>query len=157
MGMMKMNDFDEKRNESLIEERVKYEEEYFNQMLDEYTLERIVDEMVESVYLDNLIAERFEYIDNHFDFEPSPEYERLEEFYYSEFDSIAQEQISDVDDYIDYPDGPDENIDGIIYNWPDDQFYDDFESDYEDLQIEPQIEKELIRLEKIDQVKIQEL
>jgi hypothetical protein len=138
--MVKMNDFDDERNKVLIEQREKYEQYFF---------EQIVDEMIESDDLDRLIGERLQYIDKNFEFEPSPAYERLEEIYYAEYDVKFQEQISDVDDYIDYPEGPDENLGGIRR---DESFYENFELDYDELQIELEIEKleaqELQRMEE---------
>ena len=138
-----MDDFNDERDKSLIEEREKYEQAFF---------EQIVDEMIESNDLDKLIAERFEYIDEHFDFEPSPAYERLEEIYYAEYDSKFQEQISDVDDYIDYPEGPSENLEGIKWDDSYQTFCDDFESD----QIEFYIERELAKQEKLVSQQIEE-
>ena len=128
-----MENSDDKRDEQLIKEREDYEKAFFSQ---------IIDEMMESDALDILISNRLEFIDENFDFEPSPAYERLEEIYYAEHDSKFQEQISDVDDYIDYPDGPDENLDGIKMEIPHDTFYDDSEDEYVELQIELELEKQ---------------
>ena len=138
---------DDEYLEHLIEEHEKDEKEY---------LERIIDDILESDELDRLIADRLEYIDNHFDFEPSPVYEQLEEIYLQQYDSMEsayngdgfQEYIPNDDPFdslegYDYPEGPDENIDGIKYpgqyvpvyhevNEPDyDELYAD-EPDYED-------------------------
>lgn len=124
-----MNNFDE-RDKKLIEEHEKYEKEYF---------ENVIEVMLKEEALNNLITERMEYIDDSFDFEPSPEYKHLEELYYDDYDSQFQEKISDVDDYIDYPDGPDENLSGVNYS---EQFNVDLEQDYE-------IEFEMNQLEEI--------
>lgn len=126
-----MENSDDKRDEQLIKEREDYEKAFFSQ---------IIDEIMESDALDTLISNRMEFIDENFDFEPSPAYERLEELYYAEYDNKFQEQISDVDDYIDYPDGPDENLDGIKMEIPHDTIYDDSEDDYVELQIELELE-----------------
>lgn len=126
-----MDNFDE-RDKKLIEEHEKYEKEYF---------ENVIEVMLKEEALDNLIAERMEYIDDSFDFEPSPEYKHLEELYYDDYDSQFQEKISDVDDYIDYPDGPDENLSGVTYG---EQFNVDLEQDYE-------IEFEMNQLEEISE------
>lgn len=132
---MKMSNLDE-RDERLIEERESYEKHYF---------ENIVDEIIESDALDMLIAERLNYIDQNFDFEPTPAYDMLEEFYYHPLDSVFEQIRSDVIDYIDYPEGPDENIDGIKY----DDFYNHMDEDYYDLDIDLQLERE-IQLHEIE-------
>ena len=118
--MDNINEHDKK----LIEEHEK-EEEYYENIID-LVLE-------EEEALDKLIAERMEYIEDSFDFEPSPEYERLEELYYESYDNQFQEQISDVDDYIDYPEGPDENLNGIKYG---EEYFDDFEIEWDIDQLE---------------------
>ena len=115
---MKMDDFEKQRDEQLIKEREEYEKEFFSQ---------IVDEMIKSDALDKLISDRLHYIDNHFDFEPSPEYQHLEELYCQEFDSdyqnknyqdyMSDDDFDNLDEY-DYPEGPDENINGINYPEP---------------------------------------
>lgn len=109
---------DDNHMEKLIEEHEK-EEKYF---------ENVILNMIESDELDRLIADRFEYIDDHFDFDPSPEYEQLEEIYLQQYDSMEsayngngfQEYIPNDDpfdtlDGCDYPEGPTENIEGINY------------------------------------------
>ena len=131
------------RDKILIEEREKYEEIFF---------EHIVDEMIDSEYIDDLIAERFDYIDEHFEFEPSPAYEELERLYYAESDSKFQKQISDVDDYIDYPEGPDENIEGIKR----DEFFKEFYDDFDDYRIELYIERELAKQEELENQQMRE-
>ena len=132
-----MDDFEKQRDESLIEEREKYEQQYFA---------HIVDDMMKSDNLDKLIAQRLEYIDSHFEFEPTPAYEMLEEIYYDELDAKFEELRSDVIDYIDYPEGYDDNGERhyIELYEPD---WDDFEPDYIDLQIE----NELAEYERLNQ------
>ena len=127
-----MTNLDE-RDKKLIEEREKYEEAYF---------EHVIDEMIKEDALNKLIAERLENIDESFDFEPSPAYKHLEELYYEDFDRQIQDQISDVHDYIDYSDGPDENLNGIITHEPE---YEEPEPDYLDAKIEEQIKEEARR------------
>lgn len=129
-----MDNSDDKRDEQLIKEREEYEKAFFSQ---------IIDGMIESKALDTLISNRLEYIDENFDFEPSPAYERLEKLYYAEYDTQFQEQISDVDDYIDYPDGPDENLSGIKREIPHETFYDE---SYIESELEDQEELELQRM-----------
>ena len=118
------------RDKYLAEQQIKYEEEYYA---------RIVDDMLEEESLDELIAERIDYIEDSFDFEPSPAFEHLEEMYCADDDEVFQnhsrgiEDSDDYIDYIDYPDGPDENLNGVTYGEqyqeyeeiPDD-FYDHF-------------------------------
>lgn len=140
---------DDEYLEQLIEAHEKEEKEY---------LERIIDDILESDELDRLIADRLEYIDAHFDFEPSPVYEQLEEIYLQQYDSMEsaydangfQEYIPNDDpfdslDGYDYPEGPDENIDGIRYpgqyiEYPevDEPDYDDY---YDDELDEPDFEE----------------
>ena len=127
-----MNNLDE-RDKKLIEEREKYEEAYY---------EQVIDEMMKEDALNKLIAERLEYIDESFDFEPSPAYEHLEELYHYDFDRKIQEQTGEVDDYIDYPDGPDENLNGIISHEP---VYGDPEPDYLDEKIEEQMKETALK------------
>lgn len=123
-----MSNLDE-RDKKLIEDREKYEEAYF---------EQVIDEVMREEALDKLIAERLEYIDKSFDFEPSPAYDRLEEIYYENAERQIQEQIEDVDDYIDYPEGPDENLNGIIHHEP---VYEEIGSDYLDVKIDEEMKK----------------
>lgn len=127
-----MNNLDESYKK-LIKEREKYEEAYY---------EQVIDEMMKEDALNKLIAERLEYIDKSFDFEPSPAYNHLEELYYDNFDRQIQEQTSDVNDYIDYPDGPDENLNGIIYHEP---VYEDPEPDYLDEMIEKRMKETALK------------
>ena len=127
-----MNNLDE-RDKKLIEEREKYEEAYY---------EQVIDEMIKEDALNKLIAERLDYIDESFDFEPSPAYEHLEEIYHYDFDRKIQEQTGDVDDYIDYPEGPDENLNGIISHEP---VYEDPEPDYLDEKIEEQMKETALK------------
>ena len=99
--------------------------------------EQLIDDMLEEDNLDRLIAERLEYIDDSFDFEPTPAFEHLEELYSSDYDEIFENEsrgIEDEDDYIDfidYPEGPNENLSGAYYGeaytdeFPD-EFYDQF-------------------------------
>ena len=101
-----MDNLDE-RDRHLVEQQEKYEKEYYG---------RIVDDMLEEESLDELIAERIDYIEDSFDFEPSPAFEHLEEMYCLDDDEVFQnhsrgiEDSYDYIDYIDYPDGPDENL-----------------------------------------------
>lgn len=105
-----MDDFTTERDEQLIEERGRYEEEF---------LSRIVDEMMESDALDRLIAQRLKYIDDHFDFEPSSEYERLEMLYYQEHE-LEFREIDPLDEI--------EFYDDVDYEPPHD-YYPDLEVD----------------------------
>lgn len=131
-----MDYIEQLRNKRLIEEREEYEANFFS---------IVVDEMFENDYLDKLIAERMNFIEDSFDFEPSAEYEQLEELYYSQNEHV--ESYDDGDGFIrtyspgedpfdkipdiDYPDGPSENIGGTInqFDMPS-EFQDDF--DFED-------------------------
>lgn len=130
MTVMKMSDFENERDEKLIREREEYEKEFFS---------HVVEAMMENEAFDKLIAERFEYIDEHFDFEPSPAYEELEEFYYSKYDPVEIEKnarqtesympnddgmYDDMADY-DYPEGVEENLNGQIYEPIRDVFFED--------------------------------
>ena len=105
---MKMDDLENQRNDKLIKEREEFEKEFFS---------RIVDEMIESEAFDKLISDRFEYIEEKFDFEPSPEYTQMEELYLKQYDSRDSSYDNDFDnlDGYDYPEGPDENLSGINY------------------------------------------
>ena len=79
-----MDDFENERNKSLIEEREEYERQYY---------ESIIDSMIESDALDRLITDRLKYIDENFDFNPTDEYLRLEEKYsfpYNDVDSYDE-------------------------------------------------------------------
>lgn len=110
-----MSDFENERNEQLIREREEYERQYF---------ESVIDEMMESDALDKLIADRIKYIDENFDFEPSPEYQRLEQLYYQSYEErFKDDDPFDKFDEHDYPEGPDENINGVKYP-PFDEFHD---------------------------------
>lgn len=118
-----MNDLN-KMDKKLIEQQEKYEDAYYDQL---------VDEMLREEALDKLIAERFEYIDDSFDFEPSPGYQQLDEFYHSHYDNKFQNESRGIEgnddyiDYIDYPDGPDENLNGVNYE----EHYHEMEMEYE--------------------------
>ena len=91
-----MIDFEEKRNQQLIEEREKYENEYFSQIKD---LIGEIDEM------DKCISEKYEYIFNPFDFEDRrnqqliEEHEKYENEYFSQIKDLIDE-IDDMDKYI---------------------------------------------------------
>ena len=124
-----MDDFEKQRDEQLIKEREEYEKEFFSQ---------IVDEMMKSDAIDNLISDRLHYIDDHFDFEPSPEYQRLEELYYQQLDYSNQNDDFDNLESIDYPEGPDENIGGVKYPEP----VSNIDYEYEESQFEDLIERE---------------
>lgn len=127
---MKMNDLDKERTEQLIKEREEYEKEFFR---------NVIDEMMMSDSLDKLIADRLKYIDNHFDFEPSPEYKHLEELYYAEYEQKLKENDSfDNFEEIDYPDDPNEINSRENYD-----YYPDVDFEYEDslIDLEPQIDE----------------
>ena len=108
---------EEKRMEILIKEREEYENEFFSD---------IVDDMIESDEIDHLISDRFEYIDEYFDFEPSPEYQHMEELYFDRHcnyngeekdDSLIDYTIDDeFEEGYDYPEGPEENMGGVYFN-----------------------------------------
>ena len=152
MKRVKMDDND-KRDEQLIEEREEYEKIFF---------EHVIEDMIESDALDQLISDRLEYIDDNFDFEPSPEYEYLEELYIQQYDSMEsayngmgfQEFISNDDDFdsfeeYDYPEGPDENLGGVRYDklFQESNYeFEDYEPDYDkfipDEEYEPEISDE---------------
>ena len=77
------------RNKRLIEESEEYEANFFSM---------IVDEMFENNQIDELIAERMEFIEDSFDFEPSEEYDNLEELDYRENEHV--ESFDDGDGFI---------------------------------------------------------
>ena len=133
-----MVDKENKRNKQLIQEREEYEKAYFSQ---------IIDDMIDSDALDKLIHDRFQYFDEHFDFEPSPEYQRLEEIYYTEYESSFKE--TNPFDEIDYPEGPDENLEGIRYDEPLDYSFEDDFIDYE-----PIVDDQFVEIP--DDVKLEE-
>ena len=124
---MKMSDFEKERDEQLIEEREAYEKTFF---------ENVVDDMLNSDAFDELIKQRFEYIDNNFDFEPSPGYLELEEIYYQKHESLFEGDPEDKFEEIDYPD---ESIFQKRIHEPDYEFIEEenFE-DYPDYEI-PQV------------------
>lgn len=154
-----MYDFPDEHDEKLIEMHEKYEE-YLKQKIDErdaklieehenyeeWFYEQIIDEMMENDAINALIADRFDYIDETFDFEPSPEYEHLEELYSDNLERDFREKLEneeDFIDYIDYPEGPNENLDGVYYGNPYEEPYDNFEPDYPDLAEEEFIKMDL--------------
>lgn len=81
-----IDDFESERNEGLIDEREEYEKFYFSQ---------IVDEMMDYDALDKLITERLEYIDDHFDFNPSENIFTIAD----EYDESVKNQIDNYDPY----------------------------------------------------------
>ena len=128
------------RNKKLIEEREEYEANFFSM---------IVDEMFENNQIDELIAERMDFIEDSFDFEPSDEYEYLEELYYRENEHV--ESFDDGDGFIrtfspgedpfdkipdiDYPDGPSENIGGTVNPFEMHHEFEDVYVDFDDVRL----------------------
>ena len=112
-----MDSNEEKRMEMLIKEREEYENEFFSD---------IVDDMIESDEMDHLISDRFEYIGEYFDFEPSHEYQHMEELYFDRHcnyngeekdDSLIDYTIDDeFEEGYDYPEGPEESMEYISMN-----------------------------------------
>ena len=116
-----MSDFENERDEQLIsewEESEKESEKMLAKQIEDYEnsfLDNIIENMIDSEDFDKLMIERLEYINDHFDFEPSPEFEQLEEFYYQDYESKFQDENRLPSDYY-YPEGPDgESIEGFDY------------------------------------------
>lgn len=80
--MMKLNEFEDDRTRQLIKEREEYEEQFFA---------NVVDEMMQSEAFDNMVAERFAYLENKFDLE------KLENIYIIENQLINSDFINQDD------------------------------------------------------------
>lgn len=86
-----MDDYDNRRDEELIEEREEYENGFF---------EDVIDGMIDDDGLDILIARRFEYINDNIDFEPSDDYSYFNDCYIQECRSHEAEEVAlHGDDY----------------------------------------------------------
>lgn len=138
-----MSDLDQIRDQQLIEERENYEKDYDENLKKEFEefehgfLDYVVENMLDSDEFNMLMADRLEYINDNFDFEPSPEYLELEQIYYQEMEALFEDENkiedyefpiaedgSDIEGY-DYPEGYN---DIVPYEY-ESLFYD--EEDYE--------------------------
>ena len=118
-----MNDLEQERNKELIKERETYEKNFEEDLIKQFEefensfLDNIIENMVESDEFNMLMADRLEYINDNFDFQPSPAYEELEQLLYQEMEALFEDENkienyefpiaedgSDIEGY-DYPEG----------------------------------------------------
>lgn len=99
-------------------------------LIEEYQKEEIIEDIPVGYMSDYDLAMayefRFDHLKDEYDFYPSPAYEYLEELHCRHYDVQFQEQINDVNDYIDYPNGPNENLTGVYYGEPHMEYFDEF-------------------------------
>lgn len=142
-----MSDLENQRNRELIKEREAYEKEYdedFKKQIEQYEasfLDNVVEDMLDSDEFNMLMMDRLEYINDNFDFEPSPAYEEIEQFYYAEMEEMFDGNVktenwefpiaedgSDIEGY-DYPKG----YNDVPFDYPNQrQYFDEDIPDYPD-------------------------